>query len=103
MPRTRLNKKYKEARLSDENDVIEAWLTEKKDRHHIEHVSHKYRFEQTRDDVIRLTETISKDTGEVIQGDASELSQIAVELIQSDDAMEVQDKQGLMVAELKVV
>lgn len=103
MPKTRLNKKHKAARLSNENPVVEAWLTEKPTMNEIEHVSHKYRFERLSDDLLRLNETISRETGAVIDAEPSELSEIATKLIQAEVAMEVQNKTGHMVAELKVI
>jgi hypothetical protein len=68
-----------------------------------ERVSDTYRFQRTHDDVLRLAEVISLETGKVIEADRSDLKTIAEKLITSEEAREVQDEKGLMVSELNSI
>lgn len=103
MTQTKLSLKRKDARLQDEKDVVEAWLTKKLISEDTRENSEKYRFTRESDDVLQLVEVIDYDVGTSVEPDVETLSRIAVKLIQKDEAMRVEDLSGLKVAELDVV
>lgn len=98
-----LNKKKYEARLSDEREIVHAWLTNRYESNSIKHVSDQYRFERVSDDILRLIEVVDKQTHEEVEPDSDHLEEIALKLIRAGEAMEVQGTTGLMVAQLNVV
>lgn len=98
-----LSKKHKAARLSDEKDVVEAWLYKLKTMASPKRVSDIYRFERTHDDVLRLAEVVDLETHEPVESDSSDLTTIAEKLIINEEAREVQNKRGLMVSQLNSI
>ena len=103
MARIKLTKKHKAARLSTERDVVETWLMKLEAMSDHTRVSDTYRFERLSNDVLKLAEVISSPGGEVTEADRSDLQTIAEKLIIAEEAREVQDEKGLMVAELNTI